>query len=75
LAGMHWMNNAWAMLVATVPGQPTAMALVVYTDPVYAAGGSRLFDPAVYLTAAAQLVALLALLLWPRSPFYLRPAV
>ena len=73
-AGMHWMNNAWAMLVATVPGQPTAMALVVYTDPVYAAGGSRLFDPVVHVTAAAQLAALFVLLLWRRSPFYLRAA-
>lgn len=73
-AGMHWMNNVWAMVVATVPGQPTTMALVVYTDPVYAAGGSRLLDPVVYVTAAMQIAVMLGLLLWRRSPFYLQPA-
>jgi membrane protease YdiL (CAAX protease family) len=73
-AGLHWMNNLVALLMPTVPGQPTALALAVYTDPVYAAGGSRLLDPFTHVTGIAGLVLLVALLYWPRSPFYLEPA-
>jgi hypothetical protein len=75
-AGLHWMNNVVALLAPTVPGQPTALALAVYTDPVYAAGGSRLFDPVTHAGGLAGVVILLLLLLWPRSPFYLpRPSL
>jgi membrane protease YdiL (CAAX protease family) len=70
-AGLHWMNNVMALLTPTVPGQPTALALAVYTDPVYAAGGSRLFDPITHAGTLAGVVILLVLLLWRRSPFYL----
>ena len=72
-AGLHWMNNVIALLAPTVPGQPTVLALVVYTDPVYVAGGSRLFDPLTH-AAGALGVALLLLFFWRRSPFYLAPA-
>ncbi len=75
-AGLHWMNNVAALLAPTVPGQPTALALAIYTDPVYVAGGSRLFDPATHAGGLAGVVILLVLLLSPRSPFYLpRPSV
>ena len=70
-AGLHWMNNVIALLAPTVPGQPTVLALVVYTDPVYAAGGSRLFEPLTHAGALGGVALLLLLLLWPRSPFYL----
>jgi membrane protease YdiL (CAAX protease family) len=75
-AGLHWMNNVVALLAPTVPGQPTALALAVYTDPVYMAGGSRLPDPVTHAGTFAGVVILLVLLLWRRSPFYLsRPSV
>jgi membrane protease YdiL (CAAX protease family) len=75
-AGLHWMNNVVALLAPTVPGQPTALALAVYTDPVYMAGGSRLLDPVTHAGTFAGVVILLVLLLWRRSPFYLsRPSV
>lgn len=73
-AGLHWMNNVIALLAPTVPGQPSVLALVIYTDPVYAAGGSRLFDPLTHASSLAGLVLLLGLLLWRRSPLYLPKA-
>jgi len=73
-AGLHWMNNLVALLTPTVPGQPTLLALAVYTDPVYAADGSRLLDPLTHVAGLASLALLLVLLYWPRSPFYLEPA-
>jgi hypothetical protein len=73
-AGLHWMNNVFATLAPTVPGQPTVLALAVYTDPVYAAGGSRLFDPATHAAGVAGFALLLVMLMWRRSPFYLAQA-
>ena len=74
-AGLHWMNNVAALLAPTVPGQPTVLALVVYTDPVYVAGGSRLLDPLTRIGSLAAVCLFLGLLLWRRSPLYLaRPS-
>jgi membrane protease YdiL (CAAX protease family) len=73
-AGLHWINNVFILLRPGAPEEVGPLALVVYTDPVYAAGGSHLFNPA---THAAQVVApalLLVLLFWRRSPFYLAKA-
>ena len=52
----------------------TSLALVIYTDPVYAAGGSYLYDPATYVFAVAGPALLLLLLMWRRSPFCLPKA-
>jgi membrane protease YdiL (CAAX protease family) len=70
--GLHWANNAFQFfLVAAEPmGDPDA-AIFVYTDPVYAAGGSRLTDPLSHLMTVAGLLALVAMLFWRRSPLYL----
>jgi membrane protease YdiL (CAAX protease family) len=73
-AGLHWMNNVVALLAPTLPGQPAVLAVAVYTDPVYVAGGSRLFDPVTHAGSIAGVLLLLALLLWPRSPLYLSRA-
>jgi membrane protease YdiL (CAAX protease family) len=73
-AGLHWMNNVVALLAPTVPGQPTVMAAVIYTDPVYAAGGSRLLDPITHAGMLGGLALLLLLLLWRWSPFHLAKA-
>ena len=70
-AGLHWMNNVIALFAPTVPGQPVELALLIYTDPVYAGGGSRLFDLMTHGGALLAAVLLLVLLLWPRSPFYI----
>ena len=72
--GLHWMNNVVALLAPSVPGQPTALALIVYSDPVYASGGSRLFDLTTHVGGAAGVALLLTLLFWRRSPLYLAPA-
>jgi membrane protease YdiL (CAAX protease family) len=74
-AGLHWMNNVWdTLFVAKAPGQATTLALVVQTDPAGGAEGSRLLDPLAHVSEALPLALLLALLLWPRSPFYLKEA-
>jgi membrane protease YdiL (CAAX protease family) len=73
-AGLHWMNNVLALLAPTVPGQPTVLGLVIYTDPVYMAGGSRLFDPLTHAAGAIGVAVLLAMFFWHRSPFYLPPS-
>jgi membrane protease YdiL (CAAX protease family) len=74
-AGLHWMNNVLATVAPTVPGQPVYLALLIYTDPVYAAGGNRLLDPLMHTASLAGLALLLLLLLWRRSPLYLERAV
>lgn len=74
VTGLHWINNVWAMCVlATQPGQSGALALAVYTDPVLAAGGSRLTDAYGYLELLAGFALLWVMLTWRRSPFYLSP--
>jgi membrane protease YdiL (CAAX protease family) len=73
-AGLHWMNNVLATFAPTLPGQPVFLALLVYTDPVYAAGGGRLLDPLTHAVGIAGFCLLLVLLLWRRSPFYLPKA-
>jgi membrane protease YdiL (CAAX protease family) len=73
-AGLHWMNNVLALLAPTVPGQPTVLALAIYTDPVYAVGGSRLFDPLTHAGGIVGVMLLLVMLLWHRSPLYLAKA-
>jgi len=72
-AGLHWMNNVLALLTPTVPGQPTVLGLAIYTDPVYMAGGSRLFDPLTHAAGAVGVAVLLTMFFWRRSPFYLAP--
>ncbi len=73
-AGIHWINNVSALLAPTVPGQPIALALIVYNDPVYAAGNTRLFDRGTHLAGPAGLAALVVLLFWRRSPFFIEKA-
>ena len=73
-AGLHWMNNVLALVTPTVPGQPTVLALAIYTDPVYMAGGSRLLDPLTHATGIVGVTLLLTMFFWRRSPFYLAPA-
>jgi membrane protease YdiL (CAAX protease family) len=73
-AGLHWMNNVMALFAPSLPGQPMELAVMIYTDPVYSSGGSRLLDVFTHTTGIIGLVALLTLLLWPRSPFYIEKA-
>jgi membrane protease YdiL (CAAX protease family) len=73
-AGLHWANNAVILLRPGAPEEVTPLALVIYTDPVYAAGGSYLLDPATYVFVVAGPALLLVLLLWHRSPFHLPKA-
>lgn len=73
-AGLHWANNAFILLRPGAPEEVTPLALVVYTDPVYAAGGSYLYDPATYVFTVAGPALLLVLLMWRRSPFCLPKA-
>jgi hypothetical protein len=73
-AGIHWMNNVSALLAPTVPGQPMSLALIVYHDPVYAAGDTRLFDTGTHLAGLAGVAALIVLLYWRRSPFFMAKA-
>lgn len=73
-AGLHWMNNVLATVAPTVPGQPVYLALLIYTDRVYAAGGNRLLDPLMHAVSLMGLALLLVLLLWRRSPLYLEQA-
>lgn len=71
-AGIHWMRNVWVfVLLVTVPGTPTAMPVMVYTDPVLMAGGSYLLDPLAHAQVLLWLALLLTLLVHPRSPFCL----
>jgi membrane protease YdiL (CAAX protease family) len=70
--GLHWANNIFAIFfLATVPLADSSAAVLVYTDPVYAAGGSRALDPITHLTNIAAVAVLVALLFWRRSPLYL----
>jgi membrane protease YdiL (CAAX protease family) len=73
-AGIHWTNNVSALLAPTVPGQPTALAMIVYNDPVYAAGDTRLFDLGTHLAGVAGIATLIVLLYWRRSPFFIAKA-
>jgi membrane protease YdiL (CAAX protease family) len=73
-AGIHWINNVSALLAPTVPGQPVALALIVYNDPVYATGSTRLFDLGTHLAGLAGVAALMVLLYWRRSPFFIEKA-
>lgn len=70
--GLHWMNNVFAFfLVASLPAGDTDAALFVYTDPIYAAGGSRFLDPWTHALTAIATALLLVLLFWQRSPLHL----
>ncbi|MEQ1717868.1 MAG: CPBP family intramembrane glutamic endopeptidase, partial [Hyphomicrobium sp.] len=70
--GLHFANNAFQFfLVASEPSGDSAAAIFIYTDPVYAAGGSRLTDPLSHAMTVAGLLALAVLLFWKRSPLYL----
>lgn len=70
-AGLHWMTNTTYLLFPDAPELVTKLALAIYIDPVYAAGGTRLLDPLTHVSTVIFLVLLLVLLLWRRSPFYL----
>ncbi len=73
--GLHFANNLVSMmLVVTVPGSVPDMGLVVYTDPVLAAGGSRLASPMAYVEMMVGLTLIIGLLAWRRSPFHTAPA-
>jgi hypothetical protein len=74
-AGLHWANNAFIVLRPTAPEEVNPLALVVYTDRVYAAGGSYLYEPATYLFAVLGPALLLVMLFWRRSPFCLPRAL
>lgn len=70
--GLHFANNLMAgVLVITVPGNAPDMGVVVFTDPVLSAGGTRLKSPAAYVELLASMAALVVLLAWRRSPFHL----
>src|SRR5262245_12195353 len=73
-AALHWVNNAFILLRPSGPEQVSPLALVVYTDPVYAAGGSYLYDPATLAGLIAAPALLLMLLFWRRSPLRLAKA-
>jgi membrane protease YdiL (CAAX protease family) len=71
-AGLHWANNVGCFfMVATVPGQSTAMAIASNTDAVLLAGGSHLLDPYAWSLQILGLALTVLLLVWRRSPFYL----
>jgi hypothetical protein len=71
-AGLHWANNVLVFfIIATVPGQSTAMAIASTTDAVLARGGSHLLDPSAWAMMLFGLGLLVMLLVWRRSPFYL----
>lgn len=70
--GLHWGNNIYAFfLMATAPMGDTDAAIFVYTDPVYAAGGTHALDPAAYGVTLASFLSIAALLFWDRSPLCL----
>lgn len=70
--GLHWANNVYAFfLVATAPAGDTDAAIFIYTDPVYAAGGTHTLDPAAHAVNLAGVACVVALLFWERSPFCL----
>jgi uncharacterized protein len=70
--GLHWANNAFQFfIVSTTPPGDTDTAIFVYTDPVYAANGSRFFDPTTYIVGAGSVALIALLLFWRRSPLYL----
>lgn len=70
--GLHFANNAFQFfLVRTRPPDDVDTAIFVYTDPVYAAHGSRLLDPMTYVMAAAGAILIVLLLFWSKSPLYL----
>jgi len=74
-AGLHWANNVMAFFViATLPGQPTSMALASFTDPVLLHGGSHMLDPYAWFEALLGLSLTVLLVVWRRSPFYLPSA-
>jgi membrane protease YdiL (CAAX protease family) len=73
-AGLHWMGNTTFLLVPDAPEIVTSLALAVYTDPIYTAGGSKLFDLGTHVSSCLFLGGLVVLLTWRRSPFYLEKA-
>jgi membrane protease YdiL (CAAX protease family) len=73
-AGWHFMNNSLAFFgVATEPGQSQEMALLVYRDPVIAAGGTNLARPFAWVVLGLQLALLTWLLFARRSPLRVEP--
>jgi membrane protease YdiL (CAAX protease family) len=67
-AGLHWMNNVYALLLMGTPDTATEMALSVYINPDVTTAERLLAIP-------LQLIPIFALLVWPRSPFYLSKPV
>ena len=73
--GMHWANNMSALLlVATLPSQSPAAALMSYRDPVLTAGGSNLTSIETWLAMLAGNGLFFLLLILPQSPFHVTPA-
>lgn len=73
-AALHWVNNVFILLRPSAPEAVSPLALIVYTDPVYAAGGSYLYNPSAHAGGLLSVALLMVLLLWRRSPFYLAKA-
>jgi membrane protease YdiL (CAAX protease family) len=67
-AGLHWANNTLVLLRPALPDAVSPLALVVYSDPVYSAGGSYALDPLTLAMELGIMALLAALLLWRRSP-------
>jgi membrane protease YdiL (CAAX protease family) len=67
-AGLHWMNNVYALLLMGTPDTATEMALSVYINPDVTTAERLLAIP-------LQLIPIFALLVWRRSPFYLSKPV
>lgn len=73
--GLHFANNLLAgVLLVTIPGTAPDMALVTFTDPVLAAGGSRLKSPMAYVELIVGMGLLAGLLSWRWSPLALPKA-
>jgi membrane protease YdiL (CAAX protease family) len=67
-AGLHWMNNVYALLLVGAPDSATEMTLSLYIKPDVTTAEYLLEIP-------LRLVPIFALLAWPRSPFYLSKPV
>jgi membrane protease YdiL (CAAX protease family) len=63
-AGLHWMNNVYALLLVGTPDSATEMTLSLYINPDVTIAEHLLEIP-------LRLIPIFALLVWPRSPFYL----
>jgi hypothetical protein len=61
---LHWRNNVYALLLVGTPDSATEMTLSLYINPDVTIAEHLLEIP-------LRLIPIFALLVWPRSPFYL----